>query len=187
MLLIFRQGCSSQKTPQTVCRDAQFPENVQPVVSASPKTPNHPNTSSDPDLLSSGGVVLNQRDEPGSAALPPPQGSGEETDEQIERLLEDILMGLNILPNMENNCKKSQLSHDGAPTFCHVPGAEGGVEQNHVHAGVGAAGCVFYQDLGTQSTHSPAETGTGGRWKDQLFLDVGSSVFMLSSACQQVD
>ncbi|KAM4585320.1 uncharacterized protein PAE49_004603 [Odontesthes bonariensis] len=155
VLTSVKQGCSNQKAPQTVCRDAPFPpssvhsvqkpetQNRQPVVSTSPKTP-----SSDPD----------QSDEPESAAPPPPQGCVE-TDEQIERLLEDIMMGLNILPNMDDNCKKSQLNHDGAPAFCHVPGTEGGVEQNHMHAGVGAAGCVFYQDLGTRSTHSSAETG----------------------------
>ncbi|XP_028297879.1 uncharacterized protein LOC114460012 [Gouania willdenowi] len=45
-----------------------------------------------------------------STELEPPQALLEETDEQVQRMLEDIMFGLNIVPSIEKDCKKTQAS-----------------------------------------------------------------------------
>lgn len=81
----------------------------------------------------------------------------EESDEQIEKLLEDIMMGLNILPNLERDCKKSghvQPSSQDGTSVCHVPIAEKEQLQSETYAGVITGGCIYYQG------HSSADIGT---------------------------
>ncbi len=134
----------------------------QPATTNSPEPPPHPNTSSDSQHLSSDRFTPNQNDGLESAPLPQHPGPVEESDEQIEKLLEDIMMGLNILPNLERDCKKShhlQPSHDGAPIICQVPVTGSDRAQSRMHAAVSAAECVYYQDFGTQSDHSSTDTG----------------------------
>ncbi|XP_044202324.1 uncharacterized protein LOC122979161 isoform X1 [Thunnus albacares] len=140
--------CALQK-PET-----QIP---QPATTNSPKPPPHPNTSSESQPLSSDYVTPNHNEELLSAPLPQPRGPVEESDEQIEKLLEDIMMGLNILPNMEKDCKKSHNppTHNGA--ICQVPVAEN--EAGQIHAAITAEDCVCYQDLRTKSGHSSTDTG----------------------------
>lgn len=70
-------------------------------------------------------------------------GPTEETDEQIEKLLEDIMIGLNIFPSVD---KDNTKSHNGGPATCPVP------KNTVLH-------CVYYQDCVTQSGHSSADTG----------------------------
>lgn len=135
---------------------------LQPASTNPPEPAPDPNTASDSRPLSSGRFTPNQNDGLESAPLPQPPGPVEESDEQIEKLLEDIMMGLNILPNLERDCKKShhlQPSHDGAPTICQVPVTESERAQSQMHAAVSAAECVYYQDFGTQSGHSSTDTG----------------------------
>lgn len=65
------------------------------------------------------------------------------------------MMGLNILPNLERDCKKSrhlQPSHDGAQVVCHVPVSENERAQSETHAADSAAGCVYYQDFSSTDT-----------------------------------
>ncbi|KAI3352770.1 hypothetical protein L3Q82_019354 [Scortum barcoo] len=102
---------------------------LQPAVTNFPEATPQTSTTSDSQPLS------------GDSLTPPHQSPGrvEESDEQIEKLLEDIMMGLNILPSLERDCKKShhlQPSSDGVLTICRVP----------------AADCVYYQDFGAQSS-----------------------------------
>ncbi|XP_026214752.1 uncharacterized protein LOC113161401 isoform X2 [Anabas testudineus] len=107
-------------------------------------------------------ITPNPRDGFGTAPLAPPHGSVEDSDEQIEKLLEDIMMGLNILPNLEKDCKKShplQPSHNDVSTICQVPVTQNDAGHCRMQASVSAAGCVFYQDMGTQSGHCSSETG----------------------------
>nr|XP_019939867.1 PREDICTED: uncharacterized protein LOC109627625 [Paralichthys olivaceus] len=134
----------------------QNPESIflQPATTNSTKSPPHPNTSSDAQTPSSNCFTPNQNN--GIEAFPLPQGqcSVEESDEQIEKLLEDIMMGLNILPNLERDCRVShhgQQSQGGGSSVCQVPVTHKDAGHSHMHSAVGAAGCVFYQDLGTPS------------------------------------
>lgn len=72
------------------------------------------------------------------------------------------MMGLNILPNLERDCKKSNLlrpSHDGGPSICQVPVAQTDAGLGQMPPASSAAGCVFYQDLRTQNGHSSASAG----------------------------
>ncbi|KAK2919421.1 hypothetical protein Q8A73_003792 [Channa argus] len=90
-----------------------------------------------------------------AASLPQSQGPVEECDEQIEKLLEDIMMGLNILPNLESKKPHPiQPSLDGASTIFPVPVAQNDAGNSQTQAAVSQAGCGFYQDFGTQSGHS---------------------------------
>lgn len=66
----------------------------------------------------------------------------DESDEQIQKLLEDIMMSLNILPNLESDGKKSEPSHSGAPTVCRAP-VTSDAAQTRMHAIAGAAECVY--------------------------------------------
>lgn len=72
------------------------------------------------------------------------------------------MMGLNILPNLEKDCKKSrhlQPSHDEVSTICQVPVTQNDAGHCGMQAAVSAARCVFYQDTRTQSGHCSSETG----------------------------
>ncbi|XP_034543132.1 uncharacterized protein LOC117815491 isoform X2 [Notolabrus celidotus] len=99
--------------------------------------------------------------QPGSISTLKTQGPVEENDEQIEKLLEDIMMGLNILPDLETETKKShhpQPSKHQAPTPYWIQHTENDGVQGQVHAGVGAAGYGCYQDFGTQLCLSSTDT-----------------------------
>ncbi|XP_068590800.1 micronuclear linker histone polyprotein-like isoform X2 [Cebidichthys violaceus] len=80
----------------------------------------------------------------------------------MEKLLEDIMMGLNILPNLDGDCKKPhclQPHHDGAPAVCQVPVTEDERPQSRTHAAFGAAGLPgYYQVFGTQVGHASTDT-----------------------------
>ncbi|XP_039660590.1 uncharacterized protein LOC120561483 isoform X2 [Perca fluviatilis] len=139
-------------------------QNLQPAPTDSPEPPPppHSNTTSVSQPLSSDCFAPNQNDGVESVPLPQPPGPAVECDEQIEKLLEDIMMGLNILPNLDRDCKKShypQPIRDGAPAICQVPVTENEQPQSPMHAAVSAAGCVYYQDFGTQIGHSSTDAG----------------------------
>ncbi|XP_029295909.1 BTB/POZ domain-containing protein 18-like isoform X3 [Cottoperca gobio] len=138
---------SYHRRPQADLRDREPPPSsvqpetpiLQPATTNSIEAPPHLNTTSDSQL----------------------PGPAEECDEQIEKLLEDIMMGLNILPNVERDCKKSHYlppNHDEAPAICQVPVTENERPQSRVPAAVRAAGRVYYQDVGTQIGQSSTNT-----------------------------
>ncbi|XP_047434714.1 uncharacterized protein LOC125004267 isoform X2 [Mugil cephalus] len=117
---------------------------------------NHLNTTSDSLSSSSGSFTSNQSsDLSESAPQLQLQGSVEESDEQIQRLLEDIMMGLNILPSLERDGEKSQPSNDGAADICRIPGSEPHPNQSRLRTV-----CVFCQDVVTPSGHSTRDAGT---------------------------
>ncbi|XP_044044820.1 uncharacterized protein LOC122872861 isoform X2 [Siniperca chuatsi] len=167
-----KQDVSNHKRPQVDLTNGEPPPSsvqpgpihepiLQPATTNSPEPAPHPITTSDSQLLSSDCFTPNQNDGLESVPLPQPPGPVEESDEQIEKLLEDIMMGLNILPNLERDCKKShhlQPSHDGAPATCQVLVTEKDGPQNQMHAAVSAAECAYYQDFGTQIGHSSTDT-----------------------------
>ncbi|XP_071361229.1 uncharacterized protein [Trachinotus anak] len=135
---------------------------LQPTTTSLLISPPQPNTSSDSQTLSSDCFTPNQNNGFEVAPFLQLQGSVEESDEQIEKLLEDIMMGLNILPNLERDSKKShylQPSQDGVPTVSQIPGQQNDTGHSQMHTAVSAAGCVFYQDLETQSYKSSTSTG----------------------------
>ncbi|KAM7393676.1 hypothetical protein PAMP_020531 [Pampus punctatissimus] len=114
----------------------------QPASTNSPKAPPHHNTSDSVTLNHTGELV--------------PHDPVEESDEQIEKLLEDIMMGLNILPNLERDCKKPHhLSTTLNAAICQVPVTENEANQSQIHAAVAAADRVCYQDF---SGHSSTDT-----------------------------
>lgn len=128
---------------------------LQPATINSPEPPPHPNTSFDSQLLCSDCFTPNQIHDPESVPQPQPSGPGEESDELIEKLLEDIMMGLNILPSLERECKEShhlQPSHDGAPAICQVPVTENDRPQSQMHGAITAAGSLG--QIGQSSTHT---------------------------------
>ncbi|KAM8771753.1 uncharacterized protein AB9X84_001256 isoform 3-T4 [Acanthopagrus schlegelii] len=131
---------------------------LQPAPDFSSGPPAHPNTMSDSQPFCNDSLPPNQNIALESVTLNPPPGPVEESDEQIEKLLEDIMMGLNILPNLEGDCKMShhvQSSHDVAPAIGQVQIQENDRAQSQVHS---AAGCVCFQDLGTHIGHSSTDT-----------------------------
>ncbi|XP_036956934.1 uncharacterized protein LOC119021055 isoform X4 [Acanthopagrus latus] len=131
---------------------------VQPAPDFSSGPPAHPNTMSDSQPFCNDSLPPNQNIALESVTLNPPPGPMEESDEQIEKLLEDIMMGLNILPNLDGDCKMShhvQSSHDVAPAIGQVQIQENDRAQSQVHS---AAGCVCFQDLGTHIGHSSTDT-----------------------------
>nr|XP_046259425.1 uncharacterized protein LOC124066727 isoform X2 [Scatophagus argus] len=117
---------------------------VQPATASSPE-PAPPYTSSDSQLGCGDCFTPNQNDELDSPGQPP--GPSEESDEQIEKLLEDVMMGLNILPNLEKDCKQPHLLQPSLR------------ENERVHAAVSAAGCVYHPDFGTRIGHSSTDSG----------------------------
>ncbi|XP_042341019.1 uncharacterized protein LOC121942023 [Plectropomus leopardus] len=135
---------------------------LQPATTNSPNQPPHTNTTFDAQLLSDDRFTPNQNNSPESVPLPQPPGPVEECDEQIEKLLEDIMMGLNILPNFERDCKKSyylQPNHDEAAAVYQAPAVENEWLQSGMHTAVSTAGCIYDQDVGTQTGHSSTDTG----------------------------
>ncbi|XP_041838389.1 uncharacterized protein LOC121638037 [Melanotaenia boesemani] len=149
VLTSLKQGCSNQEGPQMDLKDVQPPpktQNSQPVNVVSPKTPVQ--SCSSFDSSSSGFITLNQSSELESLSLPQLLASVDETDEQIERWLEDIMMGLNILSNLDSNSEKQTTV------------TESGTGENNTHGVVGAPGYHFDQDLGTHSSHSSTGAGT---------------------------
>ncbi|XP_047222641.1 uncharacterized protein LOC124868997 isoform X2 [Girardinichthys multiradiatus] len=160
VLTTMKRSCCSQKTHSAhSVLPAHNPEfqTVQPVFTSSPQPLHHASLSSDSEARSNSCFSMNQSHELESESLSPPPGPVEESDEQIDKLLEDIMMSLNILPDLDKNCKKKQANYDGVPTFCQGPAAEDGAGVTPLHADVSAAG--FYQDLETHGGHSTTDTG----------------------------
>ncbi|KAF3851962.1 hypothetical protein F7725_005317 [Dissostichus mawsoni] len=78
-----------------------------------------------------------------SSSQPPPKlpGPTEECDEQIDKLLEDIMMGLYILPDVERDCKKShyhQPTQNEPTAICHAQASENEQPQSLMHSVPGA-------------------------------------------------
>ncbi|XP_021175945.2 uncharacterized protein LOC105931456 isoform X2 [Fundulus heteroclitus] len=158
------QSRSDLKTPPTGIEGVQNlpvrdPEHqtVQPVFTSSCRPPEHAHPGSYSEASSNGRLSACQSNELESEGLCSPRGALEESDEQIDKLLEDIMMSLNILPDPDRNCKKAQMNHDGVAAFCQAAAAGNGA--GPPHAGVGAAGCVFYQDLEAQRGLSSKDSG----------------------------
>lgn len=150
---MFLQSVSNPETPQT---DVHTSASVLPALNH--ETPNlRPVIAASPEPPQQSDVTLDRSSEQDLEVLREPQGSVEEPDEDIDRMLDEIMMGLNILPNLSDNCQRAQTSHDGAQNLCPVP--DNGAESAHVHGAVTEAGCVFYQNLRIQSDHSSAEIG----------------------------
>lgn len=91
--------------------------------------------------------------------LLPPQSPGEESNEQIDEMLESIMRSLNYLPNLNTNCKKSQVDLGAASTFHEVPATENDVGPTVQSADVAAAEGVSYQTLETPGDQSDTDTG----------------------------
>lgn len=120
-----------------------------------------PNTTADSQLGCDNGHSLNQSDQRQGSGQS--QGPGEDSDEQIEKLLEDIMMGLNIMPNLEGDCKNShhpQPGHDRVQAVCHALVSDDKQAQSDTHAAVSEEGCVYYQDYRTQISLSSRDSGT---------------------------
>lgn len=67
------------------------------------------------------------------------------------------MMGLNILPDLERDCKSPrhhQLSQEGAPTVCHDTVSENERAQSEMHAVNSAEGYEYCEDF------SPKNPGT---------------------------
>ncbi|XP_060903352.1 uncharacterized protein ctnnd1 isoform X1 [Labrus mixtus] len=167
-LASLQQDGSNHKRPQTdLTNDAPPSTSVQPDSISKPKSPPPQlatSNSTDPQPPHSDTTSNSQIQNGGLDPVPLPQPSGqvEDSDEQIEKLLEDIMMGLNILPSLERDPKKSHLlqpSNERAPATCQIRPAENDAVTGQMHAGVGAAVCECCQDLGTQIGLSSTESG----------------------------
>lgn len=70
------------------------------------------------------------------------------------------MMGLNILPNLEKEFKKS---HDLQPVRVQTPGqvpvTQNMPEHGQTHPAVSAPGCTLCQDMETQSVHPVSDAG----------------------------
>ncbi|XP_043971064.1 uncharacterized protein LOC122830073 [Gambusia affinis] len=164
-------SCSNQKPPQSAPKvvhtpahsvhPVQKPETlkVQPAYASSPQPLKQANTSSDSEARSSGWLSLSRSSELESEGRTPLQGPTEESDEKIDKLLENIIMSMSMLPDLGRSCRKTHVNHDDVPNFCQVPGAESGAGPTAPLSDVCAEECVFYQDLGRQGSHSDTDTG----------------------------
>lgn len=120
-----------------------------------------PNTTADSQLACDNGHSLNQSDQRRGSGQS--QGPGEDSDEQIEQLLEDIMMGLNIMPDLEGDCKNShhpQPGRDRVQAVCHALVSDNKQAQSVTHAAVSEEGCVYVQDYHTQISLSSTDSGT---------------------------
>ncbi|XP_023124449.2 uncharacterized protein LOC111567508 [Amphiprion ocellaris] len=174
VLTSLKQDCATIKTPQTDLEEVHPPpstvsqytsqklqtQNLQSATT-SPIQLSHSNTTSESQSFSSGYFTPNQSSELEWVSLCQPEGSVDESDEQIERLLEAVMMGLNILPSLERDCKTPQTNSDEALSICQVSVTEDDLVQSQMHDVVSAAGCMFSRDLGTKSSHSPTDTAHG--------------------------
>lgn len=166
--MVLMVSYSSFKKPQTDAEELEPPpspvppcpvqkpeiQNLPPAVTSSPTQPEqHHSTTSESQSFSSSSFTSNPDTELESA--PQPQGSADECDEQIEKLLEDVMMSLNILPNLESNCKKLESSHN----VCRVPVSQGDAAQGRMDPVASAAEVAFFQDLESQSNQTSVETG----------------------------
>ncbi|XP_054897228.1 uncharacterized protein LOC129367046 [Poeciliopsis prolifica] len=152
------QSCTNQKPPQSAPKVVHTPANsvhpVQPVFTSSPQPPKHANTSSDSEARSSGWLSLSRSSELESEGRSPLQGPTEDSDEKIDKLLENIIMSMSMLPDLGRSCRKTHVNHDDVPAFCQVHGAENGEGPTAPLSDVCTEECVFYQDLGRQGSHS---------------------------------
>ncbi|KAF7663152.1 hypothetical protein LDENG_00216910 [Lucifuga dentata] len=126
----------------------------------SPETPPQCSTTACSQASSSNHCTPTQNSDPQKAPLSQSLGPVEDSDEQIEKLLEDIMMGLNILPavNLGRDCSKShhlQQSHNGASAICQDPVTESEAGQSQMHATASAPDCVSLLRLSppTQAPH----------------------------------
>ncbi|XP_037328792.2 uncharacterized protein LOC119218450 [Pungitius pungitius] len=132
------------------------PESLTIQPATSHLTEQRPHPDSDSQLLSSD--FFNEELE--SIPLTQPPGSAEECDEQMEKLLEDIMMGLNILPNFDRDCKKSQClqtNHEDVLADCPVPVTENEQQKSGTHAGT--EGRAYYQHFETPIGNVATNTG----------------------------
>ncbi|KAM8879301.1 uncharacterized protein AB9W97_014741 [Spinachia spinachia] len=116
---------------------------IQPASTPSTEQPSHCDAGS--HLLSSD--FFNEELESVPQTQPP--GSAEECDEQMEKLLEDIMMGLNILPNLDRDCKEShcvQKNHEEVLADCRT------------RVAAGTVGCAYYQDFETPIGNAATNT-----------------------------
>ncbi|RVE75834.1 hypothetical protein OJAV_G00002860 [Oryzias javanicus] len=133
-------------------RRVQNPEagNPQPLVASSPMN------GSDSYLLSVGDLNMSHSRE----LEPELEGDDpqlqEETDEQIDMLLEDIMKGLNILPNLDGDCKRQQAGSDRESEFHQTAGSD--LRQSPVYGAGSSAERTFYQDLEVERGRPAAHT-----------------------------
>lgn len=119
-------------------------------------------TSHDSQPPSSSYAAPNHVKELAADPLQPPQLSASfvESDEEIARLLEDIMMGLNILPNLERDDEKSNdmsATHNRGVDPVPIMECAG---QSQMDTAVTTEGCVFNQDFSTQNSHPSTSTPT---------------------------
>ncbi|XP_034093007.1 uncharacterized protein LOC117560259 isoform X2 [Gymnodraco acuticeps] len=161
------QDGSNNKRPQQNLTDGEPPPFshqpetpiLQPIA-ATPEPHPPPNPTSDSQLLSTECFAPIQNKNVLESASPPKlPGPTEECDEQIGKLLEDIMMDLNILRDVERDSKESnyhQPTQNEPTAICHTQASENEQPTSLMHC---AAGCVCYQDFGTQIGHSSSATG----------------------------
>lgn len=91
----------------------------------------------------------------------------EESDEEMEVLLEDIMMSLNILPSEERSCRSPalpQASQNRAQVVCstQVPEERSSRRGAHAAAGDGGGLVVYHQGCRTHVSLCSTDTGTCG-------------------------
>ncbi|KAM3623943.1 uncharacterized protein V6R79_017204 [Siganus canaliculatus] len=132
-----------------------------PHPAATNKSPRSPLHSSDSALLCSECLTPNHNSDVESVLLNQTPAPIEETDEQLEKLLEDIMMGLNILPNLGEDRPKSHSPKskcDGPSALCQDPVTENDGVQSLMSAAVSAAGFEHGQNSEKQPGLSSAPT-----------------------------
>lgn len=100
-------------------QDSDTP-NLPPVSATSPQAPKHGSKNSE---------LQAEVDLDHGRLLEPPQGSVEDPEPDIDRILDEIMMGLNILPSLNDDCQTAETSHGGEQNFCQVlenPSADAG-------------------------------------------------------------
>ncbi|XP_061625960.1 uncharacterized protein LOC133476505 [Phyllopteryx taeniolatus] len=145
--------------------------------SNSTKPPIHPNTISEPSHHFIDHTAQHQNGTLQSAPVPQPQGLAEESDEQIEKMLEDIMMGLNILPALEapeDDTGQSKMLSD-------APSAESPRYQIFGEQSVHMSTCTAQNQLNFKSV--PLLEPSGVIMPQQPFLQALSS----ASSMGQID
>ncbi|XP_051939191.1 uncharacterized protein LOC127612549 [Hippocampus zosterae] len=117
--------------------------------SCSTKLPSHLSTIPGPSHHFIDDSAPHQNGTPPPACVPQPQGLAEESDEQIQKLLEDIMMGLNILPDLG--------VPDGDTGQSKIPSAE----------------CQHFQNIVEQSAHT--STNAAQKQLDSKSVPLGES------------
>ncbi|XP_019744742.1 uncharacterized protein LOC109527329 isoform X2 [Hippocampus comes] len=121
--------------------------------SYSTKLPSHLNTIPGPSHHFIDGTAPHQNGTPQPACVPQPHGLAEESDEQIQKLLEDIMMGLNILPDL------------GVP--------DGDTGQSKIPTAAPSAEYQHFQNIVERSSH--ISTNTAQKQLDSKSVPLGES------------